>query len=144
MSVKDICLSARLASYDLAAADTAVKNAILTTIADNIVSHKDDILSANATDVAEADYLGKAMQDRLRLNDARIEAMAEGIRQIVSLPDPVGSVVATFRRPNGLVIDKVRAPLGVVGVIYEARPNVTIDVAGLCIKSGNCVVLRGG
>ncbi|MGN0796583.1 MAG: glutamate-5-semialdehyde dehydrogenase [Christensenellales bacterium] len=144
MSVKDICHSARLASYDLAAADTTVKNAILTTIADNIVSHKDDILSANATDVAEADYLGKAMQDRLRLNDARIEAMAEGIRQIVTLPDPVGAVVATFERPNGLVIDKVRAPLGVVGVIYEARPNVTIDVAGLCIKSGNCVVLRGG
>lgn len=144
MSVKDICGSARLASYDLAAADTAVKNAILTTIADNIVAHKGDILSANATDVAEADYLGKAMQDRLRLNDARIEAMAEGIRQIVALPDPVGAVVATFQRPNGLVIDKVRAPLGVVGVIYEARPNVTIDVAGLCIKSGNCVVLRGG
>lgn len=144
MSVKDICLSARLASYDLAAADTAVKNSILTTIADNIVAHKDDILLANATDVASADYLGKAMQDRLRLNDARIEAMAEGIRQIVSLPDPVGAVVATFERPNGLVIDKVRAPLGVVGVIYEARPNVTIDVAGLCIKSGNCVVLRGG
>lgn len=144
MSVKDICRSARLASYDLAAADTAVKNAILTTIAGNIVAHKGDILSANATDVAEADYLGKAMQDRLRLNDARIEAMAEGIRQIVALPDPVGAVVATFQRPNGLVIDKVRAPLGVVGVIYEARPNVTIDVAGLCIKSGNCVVLRGG
>lgn len=144
MSVKDICRSARLASYDLAAADTAVKNAILTTIAGNIVARKDDILAANATDVAEADYLGKAMQDRLRLNDARIEAMAEGIRQIVALPDPVGAVVATFKRPNGLVIDKVRAPLGVVGVIYEARPNVTIDVAGLCIKSGNCVVLRGG
>ena len=144
MSVKDICRSARLASYDLAAADTAVKNAILTTIAGNIVARKEDILSANATDVAEADYLGKAMQDRLRLNDARIEAMAEGIRQIVALPDPVGAVVATFKRPNGLVIDKVRAPLGVVGVIYEARPNVTIDVAGLCIKSGNCVVLRGG
>ncbi|MGN0760898.1 MAG: glutamate-5-semialdehyde dehydrogenase [Christensenellales bacterium] len=144
MSVKDICRSARLASYDLAAADTAVKNSILTTIADNIVSHKDDILAANATDVDSADYLGKAIQDRLRLNDARIEAMAEGIRQIVALPDPVGAVVATFQRPNGLVIDKVRAPLGVVGVIYEARPNVTIDVAGLCIKSGNCVVLRGG
>lgn len=144
MSVKDICLSARLASYDLAAADTAVKNSILTTIADNIVARKDAILLANATDVASADYLGKAMQDRLRLNDARIEAMAEGIRQIVTLPDPVGAVVATFERPNGLVIDKVRAPLGVVGVIYEARPNVTIDVAGLCIKSGNCVVLRGG
>ncbi|MGN0765498.1 MAG: glutamate-5-semialdehyde dehydrogenase [Christensenellales bacterium] len=144
MSVKDICLSARLASYDLAAADTAVKNSILTTIADNIVAHKDDILAANATDVDSADYLGKAMQDRLRLNDARIEAMAEGIRQIVALPDPVGAVVATSQRPNGLVIDKVRAPLGVVGVIYEARPNVTIDVAGLCIKSGNCVVLRGG
>lgn len=144
MSVKDICRSARLASYDLAAADTAVKNSILTTIADNIVAHKDDILAANATDVDSADYLGKAMQDRLRLNDARIEAMAEGIRQIVALPDPVGAVVATFQRPNGLVIDKVRAPLGVVGVIYEARPNVTIDVAGLCIKSGNCVVLRGG
>ncbi|MGN0771992.1 MAG: gamma-glutamyl-phosphate reductase, partial [Christensenellales bacterium] len=123
MSVKDICQSARLASYELAAADTAVKNLILGKIADNIVARKQEIIKANDLDVSQADYLGKAMQDRLKLNDSRIEAMAEGVRQIVNLPDPVGSVVATFVRPNGLVIDKVRAPLGVVGVIYEARPN---------------------
>ncbi len=144
MSVQEICHKARLASYELAVADSFVKNKILTTIATNLIAYKDKILEANSLDIAEADYLGKAMQDRLRLDDKRIFAMAEGVRQVARLVDPVGDVIKTWTRPNGLEISKVRAPLGVIGVIYEARPNVTIDVASLTIKSGNCVVLRGG
>ncbi len=144
ISVQEICQKARLASYELAVADSFVKNKILTTIAANLVQYKDKILDANTLDIAEADYLGKAMQDRLRLDEKRILAMAEGVRQVAGLVDTVGDVIKTWTRPNGLEIAKVRAPLGVIGVIYEARPNVTIDVASLTIKSGNCVVLRGG
>lgn len=143
-SVQEICRKARLSSYDLAVADSFVKNKILVKIASNLIEYKDKILEANSLDLAQADYLGKAMQDRLRLDEKRILGMAEGVKQVASLADPVGDIIKTWTRPNGLEIAKVRAPLGVIGVIYEARPNVTIDVASLTIKSGNCVVLRGG
>src|SRR5207302_11495940 len=101
---------------------------------------------ANASDVTAGRTRGlsDALLDRLTLNDKRIRAMAEGLRQIAALPDPVGQVVDGSRRPNGLEMQRVRVPLGVVGIIYESRPNVTIDAAGLCLKSGNAVILRGG
>jgi glutamate-5-semialdehyde dehydrogenase len=110
------------------------------------LSNQQAILDANAKDVEAGRERGlsDALIDRLSLNQKRIEAMAEGLRQVAALPDPVGSIVSGWTRPNGLVVQKVRVPLGVVGCIYEARPNVTVDVVGLCLKSGNATVLRGG
>lgn len=144
LSVQTICNNARQASYTLALCDSDTKNRALLAIADCIERESASILQANALDLQAADALGTAMQDRLRLTEARIRAMAEGVRQVAQLPDPVGTTVSEFTRPNGLRIRKVRVPFGVIGVIYEARPNVTVDVAALCLKSGNCVVLRGG
>lgn len=144
LSVQTICNNARQASYTLALCDSDTKNRALHAIADCIERESTSILQANALDLQAADALGTAMQDRLRLTEARIRAMAEGVRQVAQLPDPVGTTVTEFTRPNGLRIRKVRVPFGVIGVIYEARPNVTVDVAALCLKSGNCVVLRGG
>lgn len=143
-NIQAICRKCRNASYGLAIADNDTKNTILLSIADQLELSEQDILQANLIDLQQATMLSKSMQDRLMLNSARIKAMADGIRQVANLDDPIGKIVDQWSRPNGLVIEKVMAPLGVVGVIYEARPNVTIDVAGLCIKSGNCVILRGG
>ncbi len=143
-SVREICYKARQASYDLAMCDAQAKNRALQAIADRIEADADEILRANALDLQQASEIGSAMQDRLRLTPQRIAAMAQGVREVAQLPDPVGTVVREFTRPNGLRIRKVRVPFGVIGVIYEARPNVTADVAALCLKSGNCVVLRGG
>ena len=137
------CKAAREAAYILASTDTNSKNKMLSAIADAILLNRAYILSENAKDLAN-EQLEAAFKDRLMLNDKRLEAMAEGVRQVIDLPDPVGEVVETWTAKSGLVISKVRAPLGVIGVIYEARPNVTVDVAALCIKSGNAVVLRGG
>ena len=142
--VSVICSKCHLASFSLAVTTTPAKNNILLAIADELIACQEEIISANALDLANAKNLSIAMQDRLMLNVARIKAMAEGVRQVAQLKDPIGDLVDRWTRPNGLVISKVRAPLGVIGVIFEARPNVTIDVASLCIKSGNCVVLRGG
>src|SRR5206468_9502016 len=103
-----------------------------------------EILAANARDLAEARALTAAALDRLKLDEKRVEAMAGAVEDIAALPDPVGRVLATFERPNGLKIERVATPLGVVGVIYESRPNVTADAGALCLKSGNAVVLRGG
>ncbi len=139
-----ICMLAKKASYDLATLDSGKKNEILNAVADEIEASKERILEENAKDIAAASGLSEAMKDRLRLNDARIAAICEGVRDVAKLDDPVGEVTETWTRPNGLKISKVRVPLGVIGVIYESRPNVTADVAALCIKSGNCVVLRGG
>lgn len=135
-------MSARL----LAVAGTARKNAALEAIADALLAQEADILEANRTDMerASAGGMSQSMLDRLQLTSARIAGMADGIRQIVSLTDPVGEIVEGFRRPNGLKIQKTRVPLGVLGIIYEARPNVTSDAAALCLKAGNAVILRGG
>ena len=135
-------MSARL----LAVAGTARKNGALEAIADALLAQEADILEANRTDMerAAAGGMSQSMLDRLQLTSARIAGMADGIRQIVSLTDPVGEIVEGFRRPNGLKIQKTRVPLGVLGIIYEARPNVTSDAAALCLKAGNAVILRGG
>ncbi len=126
-------------------ADTAAKNRALAAMADALLAATDDILTANRADMeAAAAHLSPAMLDRLRLDEARIAAMAEGIRALVPLPDPVGATLDTRTLENGLAIRKIRVPLGVVGIIYESRPNVTSDAAALALKSGNAVVLRSG
>jgi glutamate-5-semialdehyde dehydrogenase len=137
---------ARAASRPLAIADTKQKDAALAAMADAIERSEKAILDANAIDVAngEESGLSPAMMDRLKLDPARIKAMAEGIREIAALKDPIGEVIAQWDRPNGLHIERVRTPLGVVGVIYESRPNVTADAGALCLKAGNPVILRGG
>ena len=142
--IEKICSLAKLASYDLATLGSEDKNRILNAIADEIEASKAAILKENAKDIVAASALSEAMKDRLRLDDKRIAAICEGVRDVAKLDDPVGEITETFTRPNGLEISKVRVPLGVIGVIYESRPNVTADVAALCIKSGNCVILRGG
>lgn len=135
-------MSARL----LAVAGTARKNAALEAIADALLAQEAAILDANCTDMerAAATGMSQSMLDRLQLTSSRIASMADGIRQIVALTDPVGEILEGFRRPNGLKIQKTRVPLGVIGIIYEARPNVTSDAAALCLKAGNAVILRGG
>ncbi len=130
----------------LALARTDVKNAALQAAAKSLRARAPEILAANAKDMAaaEAAGLGAAMLDRLRLDASRIEAMASGVEQIAALPDPIGAVAAEWTRPNGLRIQRVRVPLGVIGIIYESRPNVTCDAGALCLKSGNAAILRGG
>ncbi|MCS7254804.1 MAG: glutamate-5-semialdehyde dehydrogenase [Armatimonadota bacterium] len=125
---------------------TDIKNRALINIAEAIVDRREYILSRNSEDIEQArkNKLSEALIDRLLLNEARIEAMSESLRQVAALPDPVGEIIEGWKRPNGLVIQKVRVPLGVIGIIYEARPNVTVDSAALCLKAGNCVVLKGG
>lgn len=144
VDIEKICALAKKESYDLATLSAEKKNEILFAIADEIENSKERILKENEKDIEAATALSEAMKDRLRLNDARIAAICEGVRDVAKLDDPVGEITETWTRPNGLEISKVRVPLGVIGVIYESRPNVTADVAALCIKSGNCVVLRGG
>jgi glutamate-5-semialdehyde dehydrogenase len=130
----------------LALATPGQKNAALAAAATSLREHGPDILAANARDMkaAEAGGLGGAMLDRLKLDASRVEAMAQGVEQIIALPDPVGTVIAEWERPNGLRIQRVRVPLGVIGIIYESRPNVTCDAGALCLKSGNAAILRGG
>jgi glutamate-5-semialdehyde dehydrogenase len=144
-SVADICAEAKRAAKALARADTATKNAALDQIAAALQERTEEILEANAHDMQaghEAE-LGEALLDRLLLDEARIAQIARAVRQIVALGDPVGEVIDGHRLENGLDVRKVRVPLGVVAVVYEARPNVTIDAAALCLKSGNAIVLRG-
>jgi glutamate-5-semialdehyde dehydrogenase len=145
-SVIRLCRSARQAARGLATAPPAARNAALTIAAARLREQAAALLEANREDVAAAKQNGltAALIDRLSLDQARIEAMAQGLDQIAALPDPVGETIARWRRPNGLEITQVRVPLGVVGVIYESRPNVTADAGGLCLKSGNAVVLKGG
>jgi glutamate-5-semialdehyde dehydrogenase len=144
-SVADVCRSARRAARELAQIDTARKDAALSAIAHALVEHSGEILAANALDMKAGREagLGDALLDRLALDEQRIAGMARAVAQIVALPDPVGEVIEGRRLPNGLDIAKVRVPLGVVAVVYEARPNVTIDATALCLKSGNAIVLRG-
>jgi glutamate-5-semialdehyde dehydrogenase len=145
-TVVRICRDARGAARVLARAATAQKDKALQEAAGRLRTGTPEILAANREDVAAAMQAGltAALIDRLSLNEARVEAMAAGLEQIVRLPDPVGETIQRWRRPNGLDISQVRIPLGVVGMIYESRPNVTADAAGLCLKSGNAVILKGG
>src|SRR3954454_14658564 len=144
-SVADLCRAARDASRALAALDSDTKNAALHAIADALEARTPEILEANARDMeaGRENGLSSALLDRLGLDEARIAGIADGVRKIAALPDPVGEVIDGFRLPNGLDVRKVRVPLGVIAVVYEARPNVTIDAAALCLKSGNAIVLRG-
>ncbi|WP_411169382.1 glutamate-5-semialdehyde dehydrogenase [Clostridium sp. MB05] len=137
---------AKESSYDLGIASTTEKNKALDSMANALIYNKDEILKANQEDLKLAEEKGtsKAMLDRLSLNDTRIEGMAKGLRDLIMLEDPIGEVVEMWKRPNGLQIGKQRVPMGVIGIIYEARPNVTCDAAGLCLKTGNAVILRGG
>ncbi|WP_338551667.1 glutamate-5-semialdehyde dehydrogenase [Paenibacillus sp. KS-LC4] len=125
---------------------TDQKNEALYTIADALIAHTADIIEANKLDLLSGEAAGtsRSLLDRLALDEGRIEAIAQALREIAQLPDPVGELLEQFDRPNGLHIEKSRVPLGVIGIIYEARPNVTVDAAGLCLKTSNCVVLRGG
>ena len=134
------------AAQVLALAATAQKNAALAAAAASLRARRGEILAANARDMkaGEAAGLSGAMIDRLRLDEARIESMAVGVEQVAALADPIGSVIAEWERPNGLRIQRVRVPLGVIGIIYESRPNVTCDAGALCLKSGNAAILRGG
>jgi glutamate-5-semialdehyde dehydrogenase len=137
---------AREAAAALACASTETKNAALQAMADRLEADNGKILAANAQDVEAARAKGRdaAFIDRLALDQARVAAMAKGLRDIAGLPDPVGEVMARWTRPNGLEISRVRVPIGVIGIIYESRPNVTADAAGLCLKSGNAAILRSG
>jgi glutamate-5-semialdehyde dehydrogenase len=144
-SVTELCERAKRASHRLATLDTATKNAALESIARELESRVEEIIEANAGDLDDgrAAGLDPALIDRLALDQARVRAMANGVRDIVALPDPVGEELESRTLPNGLHLSKVRVPLGVVAIVYEARPNVTVDAAALAIKSGNAVVLRG-
>ncbi len=138
--------NAGVAKYELQSLTTNQKNQALKQVADALVARYAEILSANEIDIAngEAKGMHKGLLDRLRLTTDRIVAMSEGLMQIAALADPIGEIMETFDRPNGLFISKVRVPLGVIGIIYESRPNVTADAFGLCFKTGNAVILKGG
>src|SRR5438045_2204109 len=144
-SVAEICRAAKRASRPLASLDTGTKDRALRAIADAIDARADEIVEANARDMeaAQDSDLSAAFRDKMRLDPDRVAGIAEGVRAIVALQDPVGEAIDGFRLPNGLDVRKVRVPLGVVAVVYEARPNVTIDCTALAVKSGNAIVLRG-
>ena len=143
--IPELAQRAKAATSALAVASTETKNHALMTAADLLVAHTDEIVDANGQDVANAEAAGMspALVDRLRLDASRVEGMASGLRQVASLPDPVGTITKDWVQPNGLHIEKMRVPLGVVAIIYESRPNVTSDAFGLCLKSGNVAFLRG-
>ena len=137
---------AKKASYFLSNLSSEEKNNALRNISKKLVERSEEIIKANSLDIYNAMEKGtsKAMLDRLSLDKSRIEDIAQGVLNIVSLNDPIGEVTSMFKRPNGLKIGVQRVPIGVIGIIYEARPNVTVDAAALCLKSGNAVILRGG
>ena len=145
MSLDALLARAAKAKRSIAYADTASKDALLQAMAAQLRAQKQQILQANAADLAAVQgKISDVMQDRLRLTDARIEGMAVGLESVAALPDPVGNVVKQLHRPNGLLIEKVTVPMGVIAIIYESRPNVTADAAALCLKAGSVCVLRGG
>jgi len=143
--VLEVGRKAKQASFVLAKLSTLEKNAFLNYLADVLWERKEEVIEENKKDVQDAEAKGmkRSLVDRLALSEKRIADMAEGLREVAALPDPVGEVIEGTKRPNGLIISKVRVPLGVCAIIYEARPNVTIDSIGLCIKAGNAVILRG-
>ncbi len=144
--MQDVGAKAKVAAGLMARADTNAKNMALKLIADNIIADSDELISENAKDMdaGKKNGLDAALLDRLELNQERVEAMAEGLIQIASLADPVGQITDLNYRPSGIQVGKMRVPLGVIGIIYESRPNVTADAAALCLKSGNATILRGG
>src|SRR3989338_9907763 len=144
--IRAMAQAARAASQVLARATGETKNAALRAMAAGLLDSRERILAANAEDVAvaRAETHPSAFVDRLTLTAPRLDAMARGLRQIADLPDPVGEITGMWRRPNDLQVGRMRVPLGVIGIIYESRPNVTADAAGLCLKSSNAVILRGG
>lgn len=146
MTLIELATKAKEAKYQVALLSTEVKNKAILAVADALVNNCQAIISANAIDMenGEKKGLSKGLLDRLKLDESRIRGMAEGLRQVVDLEDPIGKVTEDWERPNGLRISKRLVPIGVVGVIYEARPNVTADVFGLCFKTGNAVILKGG
>lgn len=146
MNLIELCKKAKAAKYEVASLSTTQKNDALTFIAHELVSNSDSIIEANAIDVKKGQENGmhEGLVDRLLLNKKRIEAIAEGLRQVAALPDPIGEELEHFERPNGLKLRKVRVPLGVIGIIYESRPNVTADAFALTFKAGNAVILKGG
>ena len=145
-AVRELALRAKEAARRLAVLSTDEKNALLLAMADQLVASRDEILQANRKDVEAGKTAGLtgALLDRLELTEKRFTEMVEGVRQVARLPDPVGEVVRKWKRPNGLEIEKIRVPIGLIGIIYESRPNVTVDSAVLCLKTGNAVLLRGG
>ena len=143
--IETMLKAAKAAKEEVAALDTARKNAALNAMADALIAGQTEILSANAADLdAAAGTISDVMLDRLRLTPERIAGMAEGIREVAALPDPVGAVISRVKRPNGLVIERTRVAMGVIAIIYESRPNVTSDAAALALKAGSACVLRGG
>ncbi len=150
MSIKDqvveIARNAKAAANRLATISSEIKNKALRDMADGLIADKDHLIGENEKDLASAQQKGltSAMIDRLTLQEATISGMANGLREVAALPDPVGNITSMWRRPNGLLVGRMRIPLGVIGIIYESRPNVTADAAALCLKSGNAVILRGG
>ena len=138
--------NARKASQILTLAKSEIKNNALEAMADDIEKNKENIIAANIKDIekAKANNISKSFLDRLILNDERIKSISDGLREIIKIEDPIGQIMSTWDRPNGLNIERVRTPLGVIGVIYESRPNVTADAGALCLKAGNAVILRGG
>ena len=150
LEIKEIILGmgakARAAAHALAVLDADKKNAILRAMANGLRQNEQEILTANAQDIAagEANALTSAMLDRLRLDSSRLEAIAAGVEEVADLPDPVGEVLTEWTRPNNIHFEQIRVPIGVIGIIYESRPNVTSDAAVLCLKSGNATILRGG
>ncbi|MFM8615150.1 MAG: aldehyde dehydrogenase family protein, partial [Alphaproteobacteria bacterium] len=143
-ALQEAARAARAATTALAAAPRAIKDQALLLAAAALRERDAQIIAANAEDIAAAPGLSPAFRDRLLLNGARIEAMAKGLEEVAALPDPVGRVLAEWQRPNGLRLQRVAQPLGVIGMIFESRPNVTADAGALCLKSGNAVILRGG
>jgi glutamate-5-semialdehyde dehydrogenase len=143
--VEDVCRAAKRAAHELAQIDTGRKDAALESIATQLIARTDEILRANEQDMQAGRQAGlsEALLDRLSLDERRVQGIAQAVRQIIALADPVGEVIEGRRLENGLSVRKVRVPLGVVAVVYEARPNVTIDAAALCVKSGNAIILRG-
>jgi len=146
LAIRKTGQQARAAASEIAAADTGQKNAALAAIAQRIEQASDEIMQSNANDLelARKNQISDALYDRLELTPSRLQSMTEGLLQISRLPDPVGTLGEQKLQPSGLQIGKMRVPLGVIGIIYESRPNVTADAAGLCIKSGNAAILRGG
>ena len=146
MNLVELCKNAKQAKYEVASLSSSQKNEALLFIADELVENGDSIIKANAVDVKKGQDNGmhKGLVDRLLLNEERIEAIAEGLRQVASLSDPIGEEIEHFERPNGLKLKKIRVPLGVIGIIYESRPNVTADAFALTFKAGNAVILKGG
>ena len=138
--------NAKKAAYDLSILSTKTKNNALALMAKELLDSKEEIIRANKIDMQEAKNknVSETLLDRLYLNDKRVEDMATGLLEIVKLPDPVGEIISMWKRPNNLQIGQKRVPIGVIGIIYESRPNVTCDAAGLCLKSGNATILRGG